>query len=164
MHIKLNDLADLLSLQMFVLLDKNRKEVLPPDQGGGGGVGWWVGGVRVKKLLKCATVCHRCLTHLNDLSVLCADEEDHPGPPPQRQHCSHAVLPEDDRLWPHRLQQLDTDTSVITLESCKASSPNPQKLLDQIIFVCVKSRKYCGGRGQDLYSGNSFYYDIEISP
>lgn len=48
-------------------------------------------------------------THLNELPILCPDEEHHPGLLPDRQHCRHVVMPEDDRLWPQSLPQLNTD-------------------------------------------------------
>lgn len=46
-----------------------------------------------------------CSTHLNDLPVICPDEEHHPGPVPHRQHWSHVVPPVDDRLWLQSLQR-----------------------------------------------------------
>lgn len=46
-----------------------------------------------------------CSTHLNDLPVICPDEEHHPGSVPHRQHWSHVVLPVDDCLWLQSLQR-----------------------------------------------------------
>lgn len=64
-----------------------------------------------------ASVVSSLCTHLNELPVLRPDEEQHPGLLPDRQHCRHVVVPEEDRLRPQSLLQLNTDMSTIRLHS-----------------------------------------------